>query len=88
MFLEESFCFIWFKWPKMAKYHSELPQPWQLVELSMWPTPGQRRWIHRTFVETIDLILTSQKSAMLLMDWKETPVSDGVCKKSSDITLV
>ena len=35
-----------------------------------------------------DLILTSQKSSMLLMAWKEIPVSDGVCKKSSDITLV
>lgn len=33
-------------------------------------------------------MLTSQKSSMLLMAWKEIPVSDGECKKSSDITLV
>lgn len=33
-------------------------------------------------------VLTTQKSAMLLMDWKETRPSVEVCRKSSDITLV
>lgn len=33
-------------------------------------------------------VLTTQKSAMLPMDWKETRPSVEVCRKSSDITLV
>lgn len=33
-------------------------------------------------------VLTTQKSAMLPMDWKETRPSEEVCRNSSDITLV
>lgn len=33
-------------------------------------------------------VLTTQKSAMLPIDWKETWPSEEVCRKSSDITLV